>query len=241
MYIPFFFIIFFVFHCLFLMVVFTWSFYVLPGQLVMNSQLGLFGLNNFTDIPFLNYRMVNGLLKTAQGPPPGVTTTLVPPQDVTMKSEAMKCLVAILRSMGDWMNKQLRIPDPNSPKTEIEEKENDNSEDQSEAPQTNGTTEESSEGTEPSSENASGVPEAVPEAVSEAVSIEQRRAYKLELQVLIPAFYMSLTCYLLICMHFFLQSLKSQKIHTAVVDPHIPCQPLSLYILGSIFKGPCIE
>ncbi|KAF3328143.1 brefeldin A-inhibited guanine nucleotide-exchange protein 2-like protein [Carex littledalei] len=126
-------------------------------------------------------RVVNGLLKTAQGPPPGVTTTLVPPQDVTMKSEAMKCLVAILRSMGDWMNKQLRIPDPNSPKIEKEEKETDNSQGQSEAPQS-GTTEESSEGTEPPSENASGTPEAVPEAVSEAVSIEQRRAYKLELQ-----------------------------------------------------------
>lgn len=134
-------------------------------------------------IPFLNYRVVNGLLKTAQGPPPGVTTTLVPPQDVTMKSEAMKCLVAILRSMGDWMNKQLRIPDPNSPKIEKEEKETDNSEGQSEAPQS-GTTEESSEGTEPPSESASGTPE----AVSEAVSIEQRRAYKLELQVLIPPF-----------------------------------------------------
>lgn len=146
--------------------------------------------------------MVNGLLKTAQGPPPGVTTTLVPPQDVTMKSEAMKCLVAILRSMGDWMNKQLRIPDPNSPKIEKEEKETDNSQGQSEAPQS-GTTEESSEGTEPPSENASGTPEAVPEAVSEAVSIEQRRAYKLELQVLILTFYMSVTCNLLICMHFY--------------------------------------
>ncbi|KAJ4774201.1 Brefeldin A-inhibited guanine nucleotide-exchange protein 2 [Rhynchospora pubera] len=131
-------------------------------------------------------RMVNGLLKTAQGPPPGVTTTLVPPQDVTMKSEAMKCLVAILRSMGDWMNKQLRIPDPNSSKSEAEEKDNDSTEVQSETPQTNGTSEEPSEETEPPSENASSgpeaVPEAVPETVSEAVSIEQRRAYKLELQ-----------------------------------------------------------
>ncbi|KAG8096800.1 hypothetical protein GUJ93_ZPchr0013g34493 [Zizania palustris] len=85
-------------------------------------------------------RMVNGLLKTAQGPPAGVTTTLVPPQDTTMKSEAMKCLVAILRSMGDWMNMQLRIPDPDSPKLKM----------------SNG--------------------------VSEAASLEQRRAYKMELQ-----------------------------------------------------------
>jgi hypothetical protein len=174
----------------------------------MNSHLGLFSYNDFTNIHFLNYRMVNGLLKTAQGPPPGVMTTLVPPQDVTMKSESMKCLVAILRSMGDWMNKQLRIPDPNSPKSEIEEKENDNSEDQSEALQ---TTEESIEEIEPPSENASGVPEAAPEAVSEAVSIEQRRAYKLELQVLIPTFYMSVICCLLIHTYFYAvtQNLKN--------------------------------
>jgi hypothetical protein len=195
----------------------------------MNFHLGLFTLDDsFYQHGLFNYRMVNGLLKTAQGPPPGVTTTLVPPQDVTMKSEAMKCLVAILRSMGDWMNKQLRIPDPNSPKIEIEEKENDNIEDQSEALQTNGSTEESVEGTEPPSENASGVPEAAPESFSEAVSIEQRRAYKLELQVLIPTFYISVACHLLICTYF--------CAHSAVVDPHIPRH---CYILGSIFKGQC--
>ena len=28
-----------------------------------------------------------------------------------MKLEAMKCLFVVLRSMGDWMNKQLRTPD----------------------------------------------------------------------------------------------------------------------------------
>ncbi|XP_021999632.1 brefeldin A-inhibited guanine nucleotide-exchange protein 3-like [Helianthus annuus] len=61
-------------------------------------------------------RMVNGLIKTAQGVPPGVATTLLPPQDITMKLEAMKCLIAVLKSMGDWMNKQLRIPDPHSTK-----------------------------------------------------------------------------------------------------------------------------
>ncbi|KAG6403260.1 hypothetical protein SASPL_135477 [Salvia splendens] len=32
-------------------------------------------------------------------------------QDASMKLEAMKCLVAILKCMGNWMNKQLRIPD----------------------------------------------------------------------------------------------------------------------------------
>ena len=60
--------------------------------------------------------MVNGLLKTAQGVPPGVMTTLLPPQEATLKLEAMKSLVAVLKSMGDWMNKQLRIPDPHSAK-----------------------------------------------------------------------------------------------------------------------------
>ncbi|EHA8586918.1 Brefeldin A-inhibited guanine nucleotide-exchange protein 2 [Cocos nucifera] len=116
-------------------------------------------------------RMVNGLLKTAQGPPPGVPTTLVPPQDATMKIEAMKCLVAILKSMGDWMNKQLRIPDPHSPKTETAEQ---SIEGGNEFPEANGSGEESFEGTDSQSETPNGV--------SEVASLEQRRAYKLELQ-----------------------------------------------------------
>lgn len=62
------------------------------------------------------FRMVNGLLKTAQGAPPGMVMTLSPLQEATMKLEAIKCLVAILKSMGDWMNKQLKIPDPHSAK-----------------------------------------------------------------------------------------------------------------------------
>ncbi|ONL96028.1 Guanine-nucleotide-exchange protein [Zea mays] len=131
---------------------------------------------------FLNYdcdvhssnifeRMVNGLLKTAQGPPAGVPTTLVPPQDTTMKSEAMKCLVAILRSMGDWMNKQLRIPDPASPNVESEKNDND---DGNELPQADNNGDESSEASDSHSELSNGI--------SEAASLEQRRAYKIELQ-----------------------------------------------------------
>ncbi|KAL6648463.1 hypothetical protein ACP70R_012687 [Stipagrostis hirtigluma subsp. patula] len=131
---------------------------------------------------FLNYdcdvhssnifeRMVNGLLKTAQGPPAGVATTLVPPQDATMKSEAMKCLVAILRSMGDWMNKQLRIPDPGSP---VVESEKNDSEGGTELPQTDNNVDESSEASDTHSELSNGI--------SEAASLEQRRAYKMELQ-----------------------------------------------------------
>ncbi|CAL5331454.1 unnamed protein product [Camellia sinensis] len=131
---------------------------------------------------FLNYdcdvnsanifeRMVNGLLKTAQGVPPGVATTLLPPQEATMKLEAMKCLVDILKSMGDWMNKQLRIPDPHSLKKF------EGVEDNSEAgslPMVNGNGDEPVEGSDSHSEASS--------EVSDASTIEQRRAYKLELQ-----------------------------------------------------------
>ncbi|XP_010540253.1 PREDICTED: brefeldin A-inhibited guanine nucleotide-exchange protein 3 [Tarenaya hassleriana] len=116
-------------------------------------------------------RMVNGLLKTAQGVPPGTVTTLLPPQESTMKLEAMKCLVAVLRSMGDWVNKQLRLPDPNSAKMlEGDEK---NPEEGSH-PMENGKGDGNLEGSEPQSDLSSGT--------SDALAIEQRRAYKLELQ-----------------------------------------------------------
>lgn len=116
--------------------------------------------------------MVNGLLKTAQGVPPGNVTTLLPPQEVTMKLEAMKCLVEILKSMGDWMNKQLRIPDRHSMK-QIEPAEN--------SPETtnlslaNGNGDELVEGSDTHSEAST--------EASDVSTIEQRRAYKLELQV----------------------------------------------------------
>ncbi|KAA8515946.1 hypothetical protein F0562_019125 [Nyssa sinensis] len=116
-------------------------------------------------------RMVNGLLKTAQGVPPGASTTLLPPQDATMKLEAMKCLVAILRSMGDWMNKQLRIPDPHSTKkSEAAE----NIPEPGNLPMANGNGEEPVEGSDSHSEASS--------EISDVSAIEQRRAYKLELQ-----------------------------------------------------------
>ncbi|XP_022934333.1 brefeldin A-inhibited guanine nucleotide-exchange protein 2-like [Cucurbita moschata] len=116
-------------------------------------------------------RMVNGLLKTAQGVPPGVATTLLPPQELTMKLESMKCLVAILKSMGDWLNKQLRIPDPHSTK-KIEVAEN--SSEAVSVPMSNGTSDEHGEGSDSHSE--------VSTESSEVLTIEQRRAYKLELQ-----------------------------------------------------------
>ncbi|KAK4476530.1 hypothetical protein RD792_015686 [Penstemon davidsonii] len=131
---------------------------------------------------FLNYdcdvnasnifeRMVNGLLKTAQGVPPGVGTTLQPPQDVTMKLEAMKCLVAILKSMGDWMNRQLRIPDSHSIK-KFEPA--DDSSDAGSLSLVNGSGDDPAESSDTHSETSS--------EVSDVSTIEQRRAYKLELQ-----------------------------------------------------------
>ncbi|XP_075518419.1 brefeldin A-inhibited guanine nucleotide-exchange protein 2 [Primulina tabacum] len=130
---------------------------------------------------FLNYdcdvnasnifeRMVNGLLKTAQGVPPGVATTLQPPQDVTMKLEAMKCLIAILKCMGDWMNKQLRIPDSRSAR-KFETADNSSDPGISLA---NGSIDEPNEAPDSHSEASN--------EVSDVSTIEQRRAYKLELQ-----------------------------------------------------------
>ncbi|KAG0496880.1 hypothetical protein HPP92_001571 [Vanilla planifolia] len=118
--------------------------------------------------PNIFERMVNGLLKTAQGPAPGIPTTLIPPQDVNMKSEAMKCLVAILNSMGNWMNKQLRIPGPH---LEIAD---GNTESVTEVAMDDGRGEVTSEVSDLYTETANGAPE--------AASLEKRRAYKLELQ-----------------------------------------------------------
>ncbi|XP_047336642.1 brefeldin A-inhibited guanine nucleotide-exchange protein 2-like [Impatiens glandulifera] len=131
---------------------------------------------------FLNYdcdvnssnifeRMVNGLLKTAQGVPAGTVTTMLPPQEQTMKLDAMKCLVTILKSMGDWMNKQLRIQDPRSSRNSEEAEINPDSRAVSLA---NGNVEEVAEGPDSQSEAAS--------EASDVSTIEQRRAYKLELQ-----------------------------------------------------------
>ncbi|KAG1355321.1 putative Brefeldin A-inhibited guanine nucleotide-exchange protein 2 [Cocos nucifera] len=99
-------------------------------------------------------------------------TTLVPPLDATMKIEARKCLEAILKLMGDWMNKQLRIPDPHSPKTE--KKQSIITKVEMNILKANGNGEESVEGTDSLSETANGL--------SEVASLEQHRAYKLELQ-----------------------------------------------------------
>ncbi|KAJ0076532.1 hypothetical protein Patl1_35588 [Pistacia atlantica] len=119
------------------------------------------------DSPNIFERIVNGLLKTALGPTPGSTTTLSPAQDITFRYESVKCLVSIIKSMGSWMDLQLRIGDSYLPK---------------------------SFESDTSTENtliASGEDGAVsdyefhPEVnseVSDAATLEQRRAYKIELQ-----------------------------------------------------------
>ncbi|KAI0500232.1 hypothetical protein KFK09_018441 [Dendrobium nobile] len=119
--------------------------------------------------PNIFERMVNGLLKTAQGTHSGAVTTLVPPQDAMMKLEAMRCLVAILRSMGEWMNKQMRIPDPRalSPVETIA----GNVESMGGLPMENGKI-----------ENPEGVDSETINGVSEAAAIEQCQAYMLDLQ-----------------------------------------------------------
>ncbi|KAH7427467.1 hypothetical protein KP509_10G045100 [Ceratopteris richardii] len=132
---------------------------------------------------FLNYdcdvnssnifeRMVNGLLKTAQGIPPGAVTSLSPLQDATLKLSAMKCLVAVLRSMKNWVNKQLRITDAQPHKVS-------ESEEPAEALSAGMPTVQ--EGVEEATEVSEARPEANGETTA-ASTFEQRRAYKLELQ-----------------------------------------------------------
>lgn len=119
------------------------------------------------DAPNIFERTVNGLLKTALGPPPGSTTTLSPAHDITFRLESVKCLVRIIKSMGTWMDQQLRIGDFYPPKTS-----------DSDTPTENHTTFSGEEGIVPDYELH---PE-VNSEFSDAATLEQRRAYKLELQ-----------------------------------------------------------
>lgn len=140
--------------------------------------------------------MVNGLLKTAQGVPNGAETSLNPVQDAALKLAAIKCLVGVLRSMGNWLNRQLRLTD-SSPYI----KSNDGEENASESGDTasasalapapgSETGEESVEKIDDKNGEKNGdvssTSESRPaEETSEAATFEQRRAYKLEVQVLI--------------------------------------------------------
>ncbi|KAJ8765103.1 hypothetical protein K2173_010586 [Erythroxylum novogranatense] len=112
-------------------------------------------------------RIVNGLLKTALGPTPGSTTTLSLAQDVTFRHESVKCLVSIIKSMGAWMDQQLRVGESYSPKNS----ENDALiENQSSPTGEDGIVPDYDLHAEVNSE------------MSDAATVEQRRAYKIEVQ-----------------------------------------------------------
>ncbi|XP_061367349.1 brefeldin A-inhibited guanine nucleotide-exchange protein 1-like isoform X2 [Gastrolobium bilobum] len=112
-------------------------------------------------------RIVNGLLKTAMGPPTGSTTALSPAQDFTFRHESVKCLVSIIKSMGAWMDQQITIGDlylAKSPESSsaaeihlILNGEEGNGSDHELHPDVNSE-------------------------FSDAATLEQRRAYKIELQ-----------------------------------------------------------
>lgn len=132
------------------------------------TRYKLFGVVIFmlTLYPIDTCRMVNGLLKTALGPPSGSTTTLSPAQDVSFRLESVKCLVSIIKSMGTWMDQQLKLDDTYFLKTS----ENDAS----------------PENPLSGEETAAVDPELQSDGNSEfsdAATLEQRRAYKIELQV----------------------------------------------------------
>ncbi|XP_042508031.1 brefeldin A-inhibited guanine nucleotide-exchange protein 1-like isoform X2 [Macadamia integrifolia] len=110
-------------------------------------------------------RTVNGLVKTALGPPPGSTTTLSPVQDMALRVESIKCLVGIIKSMGAWMDQQLQPTDLCLLRSSESDAsvENHNMLNRDEGAAVDDELESSSE-------------------LSEAATLEQRRAYKIEFQ-----------------------------------------------------------
>ncbi|XP_024640128.1 brefeldin A-inhibited guanine nucleotide-exchange protein 1 isoform X2 [Medicago truncatula] len=112
-------------------------------------------------------RIVNGLLKTALGPPTGSTTSLSPAQDITFRHESVKCLVSIIKSMGAWMDQQIRPGDLNLVKS----------------PESNslGESQLTLNGEEGNTSDLELHPD-INSEFSDAATLEQRRAYKAELQ-----------------------------------------------------------
>lgn len=117
--------------------------------------------------PNIFERIVNGLLKTALGPPPGSSTTLTAVQDITFRHESVKCLVSIIKAMGTWMDQQFSVGESLLPKSVENEAPGDNYSNPNEE---DGTTTDHDFHPDLSSES------------SEAATLEQRRAYKIELQ-----------------------------------------------------------
>lgn len=117
------------------------------------------------DSPNIFERIVNGLLKTALGPPSGSTSTLSPAQDITFRHESVKCLVSIIKSMGTWMDQQLKLDDTYFLKTS----------------ESDVSLENCLSGEETAAVDSELHPDGNPE-FSDAATLEQRRAYKIELQ-----------------------------------------------------------
>ncbi|XP_022743959.1 brefeldin A-inhibited guanine nucleotide-exchange protein 1-like isoform X2 [Durio zibethinus] len=138
-------------------------------KIARNSQIIIDIFVNYdcdVDSPNIFERIVNGLLKTALGPPPGSSTTLSAVQDITFRHESVKCLVGIIKSMGAWMDQQLKIGDSDFPKSI----ESDTSAESHPTPT-------AEDGTVPDCEL---LPEMNSE-LSDAATLEQHRAYKIEL------------------------------------------------------------
>ncbi|KAE8698513.1 Brefeldin A-inhibited guanine nucleotide-exchange protein 1 [Hibiscus syriacus] len=119
------------------------------------------------DSPNIFERVVNGLLKTSLGPPPGSTTTLSSVQDFSLRNESVKCLVSIIKSMGAWMDQQLKIGDSDLAKSF-----------ESDSASERQSTSFSEDEVLPDCEFH---PEMTYE-LSDAATLEQRRDYKIELQ-----------------------------------------------------------
>ncbi|KAJ4758279.1 Brefeldin A-inhibited guanine nucleotide-exchange protein 1 [Rhynchospora pubera] len=121
------------------------------------------------DAPNIFERIVNGLVKTALGVPPGTATSLSPAQDQTFRIESVKCLATVIKSMGIWMDQQLKIGDFTPKGTET---------DGAHSVDTFGSfsVEEGSGSDFDSSISDSG------SEYSDTSTLEQRRVYKLELQ-----------------------------------------------------------
>ncbi|CAN6220760.1 unnamed protein product [Urochloa humidicola] len=119
------------------------------------------------DAPNIFERIVNGLLKTALGVPAGSTTTLTVAQDQTFRVESVKCLATIMKSMSAWMDQQLRIGEFSPSSSEnLSSVDNQNIH--------NG-------------EEGSGMDyelqfDTSNQDITDSSSLEQRRAYKMELQ-----------------------------------------------------------
>ncbi|EPS69736.1 hypothetical protein M569_05025 [Genlisea aurea] len=117
------------------------------------------------EAPNLFERTVNGLLKTALGPPTGSSTTLSTAQDSTFRHESVSCLVGIIRSMASWMDQQLKAGDINPLRCSD-----------------NGNLVENASPIEDATVSDSELHSESNLEFSDTASLEQRRAHKLEIQ-----------------------------------------------------------